>query len=124
MKRPVTIFSLLLAATTLAACLDDDITGTRPLSFTMQAEAESAATGDSIYFAFEGTGTSIIGVIVTFGDGVADTTETVSSSTVQMAGRAGHVYTDAGDYQVVGTLYTPTGNRADTVSVQIVAGGT
>lgn len=50
MKRPVTFFSLLLAAATLTACLDDDITGTRPLSFTMEAEAESAATGDSIYF--------------------------------------------------------------------------
>ena len=119
MRRPVTAFAAVLIAVASAACLDSDITGTRPLSFSLISDAPSAPIGDSLTFTFTATGTSIFGVVVSYGDGVVDTLVTQSSSTVEWTQSVKHAYPVAGDFNVVGRLETSVGSRADTVAVQI-----
>lgn len=122
MRRPVTVFALLLASAILGACLDESITGTRPLTFSMSADPQAAAVGDSITFEFEATGTSIFGVIVAFGDGVTDTARAETSSLVQWVDQFTYAYETAGTYEVIGRVDTPTGSRADTLEVEISEG--
>ena len=123
MRRPVTAFAALLVAVGAAACLDDDITGTRPLSFTLSSDVSSAPIGDSVTFTFTATGTSIFGVVLRYGDGVADTVVTQSSSTVEWTQSIKRAFPVAGDFDVVGRLETAVGSRSDTVAVQITDPG-
>lgn len=122
MKRPVTAFALLLAAATVA-CLDNDITGTRPLSFSLTSDVGTATVGDSITFTFAAEGTSIFGVLLDYGDGVVDTLVTESSSTVEWTQAVRHAYEVPGAFDVVGRLETAVGSRTDTVAVAVAAEG-
>jgi hypothetical protein len=122
MKRPVTAFALLLAAATVA-CLDNDITGTRPLSFSLTSDVASATVGDSITFSFSATGTSIFGVLLFYGDGVVDTLATESPNTVEWTQAIKHAYEVPGDFAVIGRLETSVGTRTDTVAVVIAPEG-
>jgi PKD repeat protein len=122
MTRPVTAFAVILLAGTAAACLDESITGTRPLSFSFDPITGSPAVGDSVGFSYDATGTGIFGVILDFGDGAVDTVENQSSSVVSMQGTINHAYTDAGTYEVTGRVEAPGGVRADTLEVVITGG--
>jgi hypothetical protein len=119
MKRPVTAFAAIIAAVTAAACLDNDITGTRPLSFTLTSDVATTTVGDSITFTFAATGTSIFGVVLDYGDGVIDTLPTQSPSTVEWTQQVRRVYAVPGDFNVVGRLETGIGARSDTVAVTV-----
>jgi hypothetical protein len=121
MIRPVALTALLLAAST-AACLDDSITGTRPLTFTLEASPSTAIVGDSLDFTYQATGTSIGGVILDYGDGVADTVLAETFNEVERAGTLRYAYTVAGTFEVVGRVVTSIGTRADTVQVEITDG--
>ena len=123
MRRPVTTFAAVLVAVASAACLDNDITGTRPVSFSLSSALSTAPIGDSLTFTFTATGTSIFGVVLSYGDGVVDTLVTQSSSTVEWTQSVKRAYPVAGDFNVVGQLRTAAGNRADTVAVQITDPG-
>ncbi|MEX2466873.1 MAG: hypothetical protein WD995_08175 [Gemmatimonadota bacterium] len=120
MRRPVATFALLFATVAVsAACLDDSITGTRPLTFSLSAENPTAAVGDSVSFIFSATGTSIFGVLLLYGDGASDTIPTESASTVEWAAGATHVYEEPGTFSVIGRLETGAGSQTDTVEVEI-----
>lgn len=123
MRRPATAFAALLVAVASAACLDNDITGTRPLSFALTSDMATATVGDSITFTFTATGTSIFGVLLSYGDGVVDTLVTQSSSTVEWTQDVKHAYEVPGDFDVAGRLETAVGSRSDTVAVEVAAGG-
>jgi len=121
MRRTAAALGLLLAGATVA-CLDDSITGTRPTSFSLTASVTAAAVGDSITFDFDATGTSIFGVLITYGDGAQDTLVARGPNTVVWAESFRHAYQTAGTYNVVGRMESAGGSRADTVQVLITGG--
>lgn len=121
MIRPAAVLGLLLAAST-TACLDDSITGTRPLTFSLEVDRSSALVGDSLVFTYNATGTSIFAVIMNYGDGVIDTLRTGSTNQVERRESVGYAYETAGAYEVIGRVLTGIGERADTVDVQINEG--
>lgn len=123
MRRPAIAFAALLVAAVSAACLDSDITGTRPLSFDLTSDMATATVGDSITFSFTATGTSIFGVLLSYGDGVVDTLVTESASTVEWTQAVKRAYEVSGDFSVVGRLETAVGSRSDTVAVQVTEEG-
>ncbi len=122
MTRTATVFGLLVTAVTLTACLDDSITGTRPLSFSLSVSPATAVVGDSVDFEYDATGTAIYGVVLAYGDGAADTIFAETSSEVQRAGVMRYAYDEAGTFEVVGSVVTSIGTRADTVQVEITDG--
>lgn len=122
MIRKATIFGLLITTAATAACLDDSITGTRPLSFSLSVSPGTALVGDSVDFEYEATGTAIRGVVLAYGDGVADTIFAETSNEVERAGVLRYAYDAAGTFEVVGSVVTSIGTRADTVQVEITDG--
>lgn len=121
MIRKATFFGLLLATGT-AACLDDSITGTRPLSFSLSVSPGTALVGDSVEFEYEATGTAIYGVVLAYGDGAADTVFAETSNEVERFGTLRYAYDAAGTFEVIGSVFTSIGSRADTVAVEITDG--
>lgn len=123
MKKAVSIFAVLLTGAFATACLDDSITGTRPVAFTLTSSTSTAQVGDSITFSYEATGTGILGVIMNFGDGRVDSTDVAEmaggSNIVEYSDQPKHAYTAGGTYEVIGRLETVNGFRSDTVEVQI-----
>lgn len=119
MKRPVTAFAVILASVTAVACLDNSITGTRPLSFTLTSNVATSNVGDSITFTFTATGTSIFGVLMDYGDGTLDTLPAESASTVEWTQQVRRAFEIPGNFNVVGRLETGVGSRSDTVAVTI-----
>ena len=121
MIRKATFFGLLFTAAT-AACLDDSITGTRPLSFSLSVSPGTALVGDSVDFEYQATGTAIAGVIIAYGDGVADTIFAETSNEVERSGVTRYAYDAPGTFEVVGSVITSGGTRDDTVQVEITDG--
>lgn len=121
MIRPVAVLGLLLAAAT-TACLDDSITGTRPLSFELEVDRSTAEVGDSVVFTYDATGTSIFAVILAYGDGVIDTLRTGSTNQVERRESVSYAYEIAGSFEVVGRVLTSIGETSDTVDVVINEG--
>lgn len=119
MKRPVTAFAVILASVTAVACLDNSITGTRPLSFTLTSDAATSTVGDSLTFTFAATGTSIFGVVLNYGDGTMDTIPAESPNTVEWTQQVRRAFEVPGEFNVVGRLETGVGSRSDTVAVTI-----
>lgn len=122
MIRTATLCGLVLASA-MAACLDESITGTRPLSFSLTVSPSTALVGDSLTFDYDATGTAIYGVVFEYGDGVADTLFAQTSNEVERSGSIRYAYDTAGIFEVIGKVVTSIGTRADTVEVQITAGG-
>ena len=50
-------------------CLDDSVTGTRPLSLTLSADVTTATVGQTVTVSFEATGTGLAEVSIDFRDG-------------------------------------------------------
>lgn len=121
MIKLLAVLGLLLAAGT-TACLDDSITGTRPLSFSLEVDRSTAEIGDSVLFTYDASGTSIFAVILAYGDGMIDTLRTGSTNQVERRESVGYAYETAGSYEVIGRLLTSIGETADTVDVVINAG--
>ena len=113
-----------LALTTLmivgSACLDDSITGTRPLSLSFTADPTSASVGQTVTFRYAATGTRIQGVIVEYGDGSVDSVFT-PGTVVEVEGVLQHEYEISGTFQSVGRLETSQTFLADTVTIQVGA---
>jgi hypothetical protein len=121
MRRPLYLFASFVAVGIAAGCLDDSITGTRPVSFTLVAEPASAPVGDSITFTYTATGTSIYGVVINYGDGVIDTISAESPNQVERTESLRYAYASAGSFQVIGRVESAAGIRSDTVEVQVSA---
>lgn len=121
MIRLAAVFGLLLAAAT-TACLDDSITGTRPLTFSLSVNSSTAEVGDTLTFSYEATGTGIFGVILTWGDGAVDTIQAESPNQVERREQVPYAYEMPGSFQVIGQVVTSVGTRGDTVQVEITEG--
>lgn len=119
MTRTGTAAVVLLA---LAAwgCSNVEITGAKPLTFTLDADRTSAPIGVEIEFRFEATGTYLNGVILAYGDGATDSI--VMNGAQTASGRRKHAYDVAGQYQVIGTLEDASeGPVTRQISVEVTA---
>ncbi len=111
-------FGALLAVALWGAasgCLDDDITGTRPLSFELSANPTTVATGETVTFSIVATGTGLAQVTLLYGDG--ELTERPYFGPVEIADIFVHAYSAPGTYEVVGELVGVDGTVSDTVTV-------
>lgn len=111
-----TLFIALLIA--ISGCLDDSITGIRPLTFSFYADPITASVGQTITFSYEGTGTLIQGVIVEYGDGAIDSVFT-PGSVVEVSGVLDHEYETTGTFQALGRLETVEASLSETVTIEI-----
>ncbi len=105
----------LLGVTT--ACLDDSITGTRPLSFSFTADVTTPMVGQDVTFSFAATGTGLSRVAIDFGDGVVDTTTYVGP--IEATGQAIHAYGSTGIFVVRGEAVANAGVASDEINVTV-----
>ena len=111
--------SLILAAVAVGAgCLDDSITGTRPLDVEVSVSPSSALVGETVQATFLATGTGLQGVILDWGDGVVDSLA-LSGTAVQAGRDLDHAYSAVGSYTISARAEDQTGARTATTSVQI-----
>lgn len=104
-------------ALAVAGCLDDSITGGRPLEMTLTADPLAVAVGASVNFSFEASGTDIGAVIIDYGDLTADTF--AYPNPVLVADVVTHEYDAAGTYVAEGTVLARTGSRSDEVTITV-----
>ncbi|MDA0329218.1 MAG: hypothetical protein O2958_09445 [Gemmatimonadetes bacterium] len=117
--RRTRIFALLLVAGTGAvACLDDSITGTRPLSMAVTANPQIALVDEVVIVSYQATGTGLLGIIMNWGDGVVDSL-TFNGLAVEASGNFEHAYPVAGSFDIVGTAEAQNGTVSDSTAVQI-----
>lgn len=109
--------ALLLVATAVSACLDDSITGTRPLSITITPSATSTTAGSSLDFEFFATGRGLSLVTLDYGDGAIDSV--TFSGPVEAGGDLVHTYSAAGMFTVVGAATGIDGVTADTLTITV-----
>jgi hypothetical protein len=101
-----------------SACLDDSITGTRPLTIDITVEPTTAAVDEVVTVRYVVTGTGLAGVIVDWGDGTVDSIPFIGSA-VEAEGPVEHQYAAAGTYEILGTVEGVTGNLSDGTSVVV-----
>lgn len=118
MKRLSTILAASVLTGLAAACLDDDITGTRPLAFSLTSSGTTAVVDQEVTFSYDAQGTGLRIVRINYGDGVSDST-TFRSSTVSGAGDLTHSFTMAGTFVVRGEAQAQAGVAKDSVVVTI-----
>ncbi len=104
------------AALVLGACLDD-VTGVRPLTFSLEASPTTASVGDSVSFEYEATGTGLAIIFLDYGDATADTL--TFDAPLEIGGFLRHAYDSAGTYEVVGIAVANAGQARDTVNVTV-----
>jgi hypothetical protein len=111
--------SLVLAAVVTGwGCLDDSITGERPLTIQLTVTPATANVNDPVTAQFSATGSGLQGVIVDWGDGVVDSL-VLTGRVVEAASDLDHMYTASGSFTVTATAEDQTGSESDTQSIQI-----
>lgn len=116
----ITRFAKLLALALplmAAGCLNNEITGTRDLTFTMTADAETATVDQVVTFLYSATGTSLTSVVVDFGDD-----EEIARGyfgAVEITDFVEHAFTAAGTYTVVAAATAENGVATDSVTVVV-----
>lgn len=108
---------LLAAATATGACLDDSITGTRPLSIQIIASTTTPAVGAAVDFEFLAQGRGLSLVVLNYGDGGVDSV--TFSGPVEAGGDLVHTYTVAGMFTVVGEATGIEGITADSLTITV-----
>lgn len=117
MKIPLTLAAVALVGAT-AACLDDSITGTRPLGFTLSSDLSTVAIGEDITFSYAAQGTGLRVVRLDFGDGVVDST-IFQPSTLEATKQIVHSYTGGGAFMVRGMAEASEGTARDSVLITV-----
>ena len=118
MRRTTFFVGLLLVGTVAVGCLDDSITGTRPVTILITAQPATAAVDQPVTVSYTATGTGLQSVIVEWGDAVIDTV-TFSGLAVEAAGGVEHAYSDVGSYDITGTVSAGNGTASTGITVQI-----
>ena len=113
------IWVLAVVVLVAASCLDNSITGVRPLTLTLTAEPATTLVGDSITFRYTATGTDLSVIQLDYGDGETGSIPALSSGAVNMSGYVAHAYAAAGTYVTTGTAIDQTGSVTQEVTVQI-----
>lgn len=116
-SRPSRALLLLAGLAAATACLDESVTGTRAVSFSMSATPTTATVGEQVTFDVNGQGTAVVAIVVDFGDGVADTL--TYPAAVEVIDHTFHSYEAAGSYTAVGKLIASNGTRTAEVAVTV-----
>ena len=121
-SRRATIWVLAVIVSLAVGCLDNSITGVRPLTLTLTVEPATAAVGDSITFRFTATGTDLLAIRMDYGDGETGSVPALSAGAVGLTGFLKHAYAEAATYVATGTATDNTGALSREVTVQITGG--
>ena len=121
-SRRAQIWILAVAVSLAMGCLDNNITGVRPLTLTLTVEPATAAVGDSITFQYAATGTDLSAIVMDYGDGETGSVPSLGAGAVDMTGLLKHAYATAGSYVATGTAYDNTGSVTQEVTVLITGG--
>jgi hypothetical protein len=109
---------VLVSVLASAACFDDSITGTRPLTMDLDVSPRSAAVGQDVTARYTTTGSGIFRVIVAWGDGAADTVA-YSGAAVEASQPVVHRFDAPGTFLIQAAVTAGNGTRSDTASVVI-----
>ena len=121
MKKTAVVWVAILAMAAAGACSDVSFEGGGPVLVTLISDRTTATTGQNIAFDVEARGSILDGVIIDYGDGVADTMYTLGA--MRASRQFLHAYESAGTFAAVGTAYDAIrGQASDTVVVQITGG--
>ena len=121
MRRSVSKALVVPAAlAVLASCIGGDTAGlVHDLTMSVSASTTTAAVGIDVDFSFEATGPLVVGIIVDFGDGLADSLETFAGVNSIM-GSFTHAFLIEGNFLVEGIVVDARDGRlSDTLFVDI-----
>ena len=122
-SRWAPIWAIAVAGSLATGCLDDSITGARPLTLTLTVEPATAVVGDSITFRYAATGTDLFSIVLDYGDGEIGSAPLLGGLTaVELTGSLKHAYAEAANYVATGTASDITGMLSRQVTVQITGG--
>lgn len=100
-----------------AACLDDDITGTRPLAIELTATPTTVTAGESVQFNYDASGNAITLIVMDYGDGTADSI--TYNGPVIAANQLTHTYTTPATYAVTASVTALQGTTDDNVTITV-----
>ena len=121
MKKSASVWAAIIAMVAAGACSEVTFEGGGPVKITLISDRTTAKTGQNIAFDFDATGSILDGVIIVYGDGLADTIYT--SGAMSAHGQFLHAYQATGTFAAVGTAYDAIrGQAEDTVVVRITGG--
>lgn len=100
-----------------AACLDDDITGTRPLAIELTATPTTVTAGESVQFNYDASGNAITLVVMDYGDGTVDSI--TYNGPVIAANQLSHTYTAPATYAVTASVTALQGTLDDNVVITV-----
>ena len=118
MKRKAMAVVLLLTAGGVAGCIDDSITGTRPLSFSMSATATTVVVNTDVTFSYKATGTGLRYVWVHYGDEAADTVP-LGGNILEAEGILTHTFATTGSFVVSGGARAVAGTETQQITIQV-----
>lgn len=93
------VFALLMVSA--GACADSLVEVGGELTLELSGPS-SAALSDSVAVSYEARGRSLLGMVVSYGDGTVDSVFFVGSQSA--GGRVAHLYDEAGSYTIVGEV--------------------
>lgn len=99
--RGALALAAVVAVGSTVACTDSAVEIGSELSLQLTAPS-SIPLSDSLIVEYEAKGRSLLGLVVDYGDGAADTVPFVGSQSA--GGRLAHKYSEAGQYQVTGRV--------------------
>lgn len=120
-NAPNKLLLTLCAVLCVAACSSVTFEGGVPISIELSADRTAVPTGTEVNFTYNVKGTYISGILIDFGDGVADTVYTQGAQTA--AGVASHSYSEVGSFTVVGVADDSATGTATAEVVITVSGG-
>jgi hypothetical protein len=100
-------------------CSDTTVDIGNPLSISLTVDRTSGVAGvDTFTFQYSARGTGLLGVVLEFGDGQADSLATLGAS--EAGATRKHVYAEPGSYAASARAEEALGaRRADTLMVQV-----
>jgi len=105
----------------VAACSDITFTGGGPVTIQLSADKASVPEGGTVTFTYAAKGTYLNGVVIDYGDGVADSVFTQGSQKAE--GVVSHQFALSGMYTVVGRAEdSATGTATAEVVIQVGGG--
>lgn len=116
MSRTAATLAAVAFVGTTAACLED-ISGTRPLSFSMTADMTTATVGETVTFSYLATGTGLRRVILDYGDGVVDTM--TYPLPLELTDQVSHAFDNTGAFTVRGEAQANEGNASQELTITV-----
>lgn len=109
--------ALILAVAAVATgCLDDSITGERPIAIELDVTPASPQVDENVRATFTATGSGLRGVLVDWGDGVVDSLA-LSGLVVEAESYMEHAYGAVGEYPVTARVEDQTSSESATTTV-------